>query len=233
MAMSADLTVDIRHAAEQSESTDAFLTKVELILAPVLGTSYLWFGNCKGPETTSFDTRSFDNFIPGLHGTFKRASHPIWTTVHSGKNIWLGSLEEISSFAPDWISEWTAVMDCKQAFVISTNDSNFLIGFGSTTESLTSEDCQAIELIAQLSQAINQHPERTQTIKSLATLTIRQRLILDFVARGWSNSKIASEIGIAPSTVSHELGEVFRTLCVENRSQAIKLIGIASLNEVG
>jgi DNA-binding NarL/FixJ family response regulator len=54
-------------------------------------------------------------------------------------------------------------------------------------------------------------------------LTGRQRELLDLVAAGYTNRRIASELGISESTVKNHLHAVFSRLGVASRSQAISV----------
>ncbi|MFQ6090333.1 MAG: response regulator [Candidatus Bipolaricaulia bacterium] len=51
-------------------------------------------------------------------------------------------------------------------------------------------------------------------------LTVREREILQLVARGASNQKIAEELGIAEKTVRNRLSVIFTKLHINNRTQA-------------
>src|SRR5262249_49733782 len=59
----------------------------------------------------------------------------------------------------------------------------------------------------------------------LATLglTPREREILRLVAAGWSNARIAEELGISVSTASVHVSNILATLAVENRVEAAAL----------
>ncbi|HEY7666906.1 MAG TPA: helix-turn-helix transcriptional regulator [Actinomycetota bacterium] len=58
----------------------------------------------------------------------------------------------------------------------------------------------------------------TRSVK--ADLSPRQREIVECVSRGMSNSEIAEEMGIAPSTVKSHLASVYTKMGVSNRTQA-------------
>jgi DNA-binding NarL/FixJ family response regulator len=53
------------------------------------------------------------------------------------------------------------------------------------------------------------------------TLTEREREILQFIARGLSNSKIASELSLSNKTISNYVSNIFSKLQVADRAQAI------------
>ncbi|HEY5788020.1 MAG TPA: response regulator transcription factor [Microlunatus sp.] len=52
-------------------------------------------------------------------------------------------------------------------------------------------------------------------------LTDREREILDLIARGASNGRIATHLGLAPKTVSNHISSIFAKLAVAGRSEAI------------
>jgi pimeloyl-ACP methyl ester carboxylesterase/DNA-binding CsgD family transcriptional regulator len=56
---------------------------------------------------------------------------------------------------------------------------------------------------------------------ALASLTVRERQILDRIARGRSNDEIAAEIGVSPKTVRNVVSILFDKLGVTSRAQAI------------
>jgi len=52
-------------------------------------------------------------------------------------------------------------------------------------------------------------------------LTVREREVLERMARGWSNAAIAASLGLSPKTVSNHISAVFAKLGVATRSEAI------------
>ena len=52
-------------------------------------------------------------------------------------------------------------------------------------------------------------------------LTSRQREVLELMARGKSNKAIASELGLTPGTVKMHTSRIFKSLDVENRTEAV------------
>jgi DNA-binding NarL/FixJ family response regulator len=52
-------------------------------------------------------------------------------------------------------------------------------------------------------------------------LTVREREILDLVARGWSNQQIAAQLDISVKTVRNHVSSVFTKIQVVDRAQAI------------
>ena len=59
------------------------------------------------------------------------------------------------------------------------------------------------------------------TSPAAEVLTARQREILQLVASGMTNREIAATLYIAPGTVRKHLENVYATLAVRNRAQAI------------
>lgn len=52
-------------------------------------------------------------------------------------------------------------------------------------------------------------------------LTEREREVLDLIAKGWSNAKIAERLVISPKTVSNHCSNIFSKLQVADRTQAL------------
>jgi len=52
-------------------------------------------------------------------------------------------------------------------------------------------------------------------------LTVRERSIVEFIARGRSNKEIARELGVAPETIKTHLKRIFQKLSAESRAQAV------------
>ena len=59
-----------------------------------------------------------------------------------------------------------------------------------------------------------------------ATLTLREREVLDLVARGMSNKEIAERLVISHDTVKFHLRSIYSRLGVHNRLQAARAIGV-------
>jgi DNA-binding NarL/FixJ family response regulator len=55
-------------------------------------------------------------------------------------------------------------------------------------------------------------------------LTAAERAIAERVVRGWSNARIATERGVASSTVAKQLQAIYDKLGVENRSRLVRAI---------
>lgn len=65
--------------------------------------------------------------------------------------------------------------------------------------------------------------EASEEVK--ASLTKRQRDVLDLMAQGRSNREIATALGLAEGTVKVHVAAVLRTLNVSNRTQAVLALG--------
>jgi len=52
-------------------------------------------------------------------------------------------------------------------------------------------------------------------------LTVREREILDLVARAWSNQQIAAQLGLSIKTVRNHVSSVFTKIQVVDRAHAI------------
>jgi DNA-binding CsgD family transcriptional regulator len=57
-------------------------------------------------------------------------------------------------------------------------------------------------------------------LKEATRLTPREREVLELVARGTANKRIAGMLGMSEHTVKFHLGSVFRKLGVTNRTEA-------------
>jgi DNA-binding NarL/FixJ family response regulator len=68
-------------------------------------------------------------------------------------------------------------------------------------------------------------PRRGYNLREDRGLTIRQREVLDCLARGQSNKEIAIALGLSQGTVKIHLAAIFRTLRVRNRTQAVIAAG--------
>ena len=65
--------------------------------------------------------------------------------------------------------------------------------------------------------------EYGDTMGSIANLTDRQRQVLAYLARGMSNMRIATEMGLSENTVRIHISAILRTLRLDNRTQAALL----------
>jgi DNA-binding NarL/FixJ family response regulator len=57
--------------------------------------------------------------------------------------------------------------------------------------------------------------------KILATLTERERQMLQLLVRGWDNARIAQELALAEQTVRNYLSRIYTTIGVRSRAEAI------------
>lgn len=64
-------------------------------------------------------------------------------------------------------------------------------------------------------------------------LTVREREILDHIARGHGNAAIAARLGVAPKTVGNHISAIFAKLRVASRAEAIVLARDVGLGRDG
>jgi DNA-binding NarL/FixJ family response regulator len=66
-------------------------------------------------------------------------------------------------------------------------------------------------------------PEKSTqpTDEGLASLTAREREVLDLIAAGLTNEEIASELVVTPGTVKTHVNHIYFKLSVRNRSEAV------------
>ncbi|MEH6495045.1 MAG: response regulator transcription factor [Pseudomonas marincola] len=70
-------------------------------------------------------------------------------------------------------------------------------------------------------KSVTPTPSATKENDKAAGLTVRQRNVLDLMAEGKSNKEIAAALELAESTVKVHITAIFRTLGVNNRTQAV------------
>jgi DNA-binding NarL/FixJ family response regulator len=64
-------------------------------------------------------------------------------------------------------------------------------------------------------------PKRTSPEEAFPELTAREVEILDLIAQGHSNAKIAARLFVSPRTVGNHVSHIFTKLQVADRAQAI------------
>jgi DNA-binding NarL/FixJ family response regulator len=64
-------------------------------------------------------------------------------------------------------------------------------------------------------------PKPAPPEEAFPELSSREREILDLIARGHSNAKIAARLYVSPKTVANHLSHIFTKLQVADRAQAI------------
>ncbi len=82
---------------------------------------------------------------------------------------------------------------------------------------------EAISRRSQWETKTNRHlndPELDSIKSSFDLLTNRERELLQYIAKGCSNSKIGNELSISETTVKNHLAHIFKKLNVSNRTQA-------------
>ena len=84
---------------------------------------------------------------------------------------------------------------------------------------------------ARLVHALSDRPAAGRQAASLERLTGREREVLELIARGRSNKRIALELGISEKTVKTHVGHLLAKLGVSDRTQAAVLAVQAGLIE--
>ena len=75
----------------------------------------------------------------------------------------------------------------------------------------------------------NRVPTLRDTVRLAASLTAREREVLEHLAQGLDNAQIAAHLGLSEKTVRNHLTHIFDKIDVENRGQAIVLARRAGL----
>lgn len=71
-----------------------------------------------------------------------------------------------------------------------------------------------------MSQSRGKPWDRRDSLKAvLDGLTRNERLVVDLVARGWTNREIADELKLRPKTVEWTLTKVYRKLALRSRTE--------------
>ena len=101
--------------------------------------------------------------------------------------------------------------------------------------SFLSKPVKRVELVAAVSEAIRadaasraQHREQEDLTRRLASLTPRERQVLDLVACGMLNKQIAAELGAAEKTIKVHRGRIMEKMQVRT---AVALVGLLSRAE--
>jgi DNA-binding NarL/FixJ family response regulator len=76
-------------------------------------------------------------------------------------------------------------------------------------------------------------PRAARAAPALAGLTEREREILVLIARGRSNTEIAQELSVSPSTVKNHVTSLFAKIGVRDRAQAVIVAYEAALIQPG
>jgi DNA-binding NarL/FixJ family response regulator len=76
-------------------------------------------------------------------------------------------------------------------------------------------------------------PRPASSEEAFPELTSREREILDLIARGHSNAKIAARLFVSPNTVRNHISHIFAKLQVADRAQAIVRAREAGLGREG
>lgn len=70
-------------------------------------------------------------------------------------------------------------------------------------------------------QTLAMYQFQTQEKEGDPGLTLRERQVLDGIARGWKNARIATELCLEDATVRHHVSTVYAKLHVDSRGEAI------------
>jgi DNA-binding NarL/FixJ family response regulator len=76
-------------------------------------------------------------------------------------------------------------------------------------------------------------PKPASSEEAFPELTSREREILDLIARGHTNAKIAARLFVSPNTVRNHISHIFAKLQVADRAQAIVRAREAGLGREG
>ena len=68
---------------------------------------------------------------------------------------------------------------------------------------------------------------REDALRRLATLTAREREVLNLVVAGKANKEIASELGVSPKTVEVHRAHVMSKMCVDSLAELIRITLLA------
>jgi len=68
---------------------------------------------------------------------------------------------------------------------------------------------------------------REDALRRLATLTAREREVLNLVVAGKQNKEIASELGVSPKTVEVHRAHVMSKMCVDSLAELIRITLLA------
>ena len=74
---------------------------------------------------------------------------------------------------------------------------------------------------AEISCLSNVHEELVSSVSKISPLTHRQRDVLRYLSKGYSNSLIAKALGIGKQTVKTHIRGILFKLAVSNRTQAV------------
>jgi two-component system nitrate/nitrite response regulator NarL len=89
---------------------------------------------------------------------------------------------------------------------------------------MAGESYMSPSLAARLWVELRERPAESTQDQLLATLTTREGEILQLVAKGYSNKKVAIDLGIQEKTVKHHMSSILNKLRVRNRTEAAVLL---------
>jgi RNA polymerase sigma factor (sigma-70 family) len=74
-----------------------------------------------------------------------------------------------------------------------------------------------------LERAIERHAERAETLALIASLTPREREVLDRIARGFTTRQIAEALGLSPRTVESHRATIGSKLATTSQAELTRL----------
>ena len=88
------------------------------------------------------------------------------------------------------------------------------------------------QCFAEIDGFVGRHAGATRPARpGLGGLTPGEERVLDLVAAGLNNARIAMSLGISPKTVRNHINHIFNKLAVRDRSEAIVLARNAGLGQ--
>lgn len=106
-----------------------------------------------------------------------------------------------------------------QVFGPMSRNGLFNVGFGTTRPTFSARDMKEMQLACQLSHLayVKMTPDY---VHGSTQMTAREREVLEWIAKGKSNSVIADILGISVHTVDTHVRRIFRKLDVNDRTTA-------------
>lgn len=77
------------------------------------------------------------------------------------------------------------------------------------------------QMIDEIRAFLPREPDSSPTVAAMASLTRREREVLDLVARGMDNEGIATQLVVAEKTVRNTVSHIFDKLSLRSRAQAV------------
>jgi FixJ family two-component response regulator len=80
-------------------------------------------------------------------------------------------------------------------------------------------------------QAVSKRKEREDTAARVASLTVRERQVLDGMLAGQLNKNIAAELGISRRTTEHHRQSVFRKMGTKSLAMLVRMVRLPGDND--